>query len=69
MENNKLIKQSHETYSQIRNTLIIAQTKVTAIVNTAMVGAYWEIGEQIYLACDENGNWRNRIFVRWNMDR
>lgn len=38
MENNKLINQSHETYSQIRNTLIIAQTKVTAVVNTAMVG-------------------------------
>ena len=54
MENNILINQSHETYSQIRNTLIIAQTKVTAVVNTAMVGAYWEIGEQIYLACGEN---------------
>ncbi len=30
MENNKLINQSHETYSQIRNTLITAQTKMTA---------------------------------------
>lgn len=54
MENNKLLSQSHETYSQIRNTLIMAQTKVTAVVNTTMVGAYWEIGEQIYLACGEN---------------
>lgn len=32
----------------------MAQTKVTAIINTAMVGAYWEIGEQIYFAYGEN---------------
>lgn len=43
-----------KTYSQIRNTLITAQTKVTTVVNTSMVGAYWEIGEQIFLAGGEN---------------
>lgn len=51
---NKLEKQTQETYSQIRNTLIFAQTKVVTAVNSAMVQAYWEIGEQIFLACDEN---------------
>ncbi len=51
---NKLEKQSQETYSLIRNTLISAQTKVATVVNTAMVQAYWEIGEQIYLASGEN---------------
>ncbi len=51
---NKLEKQSQETYSLIRNTLISAQTKVATVVNSAMVQAYWEIGEQIYLACGEN---------------
>ncbi|MGB8453097.1 MAG: hypothetical protein WCD89_12310, partial [Anaerocolumna sp.] len=47
---NKLEVKSQEAYSQIRNTLITAQVKVTAAVNSAMVQAYWEIGEQIYLA-------------------
>lgn len=51
---NKLEKQSQETYSLIRNTLISAQTKVATVINSAMVQAYWEIGEQIYLACGEN---------------
>lgn len=51
---NKMEKQSQETYSQIRNTLISAQTKVATVVNSAMVQAYWEIGEQIYLASGEN---------------
>jgi hypothetical protein len=51
---NKLELKSQEAYSQIRNTLITAQVKVTATVNSAMVQAYWEIGEQIYLACGEN---------------
>ena len=31
-----------------------AQHKLTAAVNSAMVTAYWEIGEQIYKACGEN---------------
>ena len=43
-----------ETYSSIRNSIIAAQGKVYAAVNSAMVNAYWEIGEQIYRACGEN---------------
>lgn len=46
--------QSKETYSQIRNSVITAQSKVAVAVNTAMIHAYWEIGEQIYLSCGEN---------------
>ena len=37
-----------ETYSSIRNSVITAQSKVYSAVNSAMVNAYWEIGEQIY---------------------
>ena len=43
-----------ETYLSIRNSVITAQNKVYSAVNTAMVKAYWEIGEQIYKACGEN---------------
>lgn len=43
-----------ETYRSIRNSVIAAQGKVYFAVNSAMVNAYWEIGEQIYKACGEN---------------
>ena len=43
-----------ETYSKIRNSVITAQGKIYTAVNSAMVQAYWEIGEQIYIACGEN---------------
>ena len=43
-----------ETYRSIRNSVINAQGKVYSAVNSAMVNAYWEIGEQIYKACGEN---------------
>ena len=43
-----------ETYRSIRNSVIAAQGKVYSTVNSAMVNAYWEIGEQIYKACGEN---------------
>ena len=43
-----------ETYRSIRNSVIAAQGKIYAAVNSAMVNAYWEIGEQIYKACGEN---------------
>ena len=45
---------SQETYLSIGNSVITAQNKVYSAVNTAMVTAYWEIGEQIYKACGEN---------------
>lgn len=43
-----------ETYSKIRNSVIAAQGRIYTAVNSAMVQAYWEIGEQIYIACGEN---------------
>ncbi len=43
-----------ETYSRIRNSVITAQSRIYTAVNSAMVQAYWEIGEQIYIACGEN---------------
>ena len=45
---------SEEIYTSIRSFVIAAQNKVYAAVNSAMVIAYWEIGEQIYKACGEN---------------
>lgn len=43
-----------ETYDAVRNSIINAQNKVYNAVNSAMVQAYWEIGEQIYKACGES---------------
>lgn len=54
MADDKFDIQSKETYIHIRNSVITAQSKVTSVINTAMVLAYWEIGEQIYVACGEN---------------
>ena len=45
---------SANTYNTIRHSIITAQQKVYAAVNSAMVFAYWEIGEQIYKACSDN---------------
>ncbi len=43
-----------KTYTNIRKSIISAQSKIYTAVNSAMVQAYWEIGEQIYIACGEN---------------
>ena len=45
---------SENTYNSIRHSIITAQQKVYTAVNSAMVLAYWEIGEQIYKACGDN---------------
>lgn len=45
---------SDEAYNKIRNSVITAQRKVISSVNSAMVIAYHEIGEQIFIACGEN---------------
>lgn len=45
---------AEKTYNIVRNSVITAQSRIYSAVNTAMVQAYWEIGEQIYLACGEN---------------
>lgn len=42
------------SYVHIRQSIVGAYNKIYSSVNTAMVGAYWEIGEQIYKACGEN---------------
>ena len=53
-QNTNLVPSQEQTYQTIRGSIVAAQHKLTAAVNTAMVEAYWEIGEQIYKACGEN---------------
>ena len=45
---------TEQTYHSIRHSIVSAQRSLCAAVNSAMVTAYWEIGEQIYKACGEN---------------
>ncbi|MDR0740845.1 MAG: DUF1016 N-terminal domain-containing protein, partial [Puniceicoccales bacterium] len=47
-------ERSEKIYITIRESVIAAQKQVQVAVNSAMVVAYWQIGEQIYLACGEN---------------
>lgn len=51
----QIIQNPEQTYNTIRKSIVQAQHTMAAAVNTAMVNAYWEIGEQIYKACGENG--------------
>ena len=44
---------TEQTYHSIRHSIVPAQRSLSAAVNSAMVTAYWEIGEQIYKACGE----------------
>lgn len=44
-----------QTYSQIRAKIISAKKNILNAINFEMVVTYHEIGEQIYLACGENG--------------
>ena len=46
---------TNKTYGAIRNSVIMAQNKIYITVNAAMVEAYWEIGERIYISCGESG--------------
>lgn len=60
---------ANNTYIVIRNSIIGAQNKIYSSVNCAMVQAYWEIGQEIYKACDENdradyGKKFAKIFIR-----
>ena len=50
----QIIQNPEQTYTNIRQSIVQAQHKLTVAVNSAMVTAYWEIGEQIYKACGEN---------------
>ena len=45
---------TEQTYHSIRHSIVPAKRSLSAAVNSAMVTAYWEIGEQIYKACGEN---------------
>lgn len=55
MDNQLQLQQNAEqTYSSIRNSIVSAQYTLSSAVNSAMVSAYWEIGEQIFKACGEN---------------
>lgn len=54
MDDHELELHSSQTYQTIRASIVEAQHKLYSAVNTAMVTAYWEIGEQIYKACGEN---------------
>lgn len=50
----ELTNAAQKAYDEIRQKVVTAQQKVYNSVNFAMVEAYWEIGEQIHLACREN---------------
>ena len=55
MDNNLQINQNAEqTYHSIRQSIVSAQHRLSAAVNSTMVITYWEIGEQIYKVCGEN---------------
>ena len=44
---------TEQTYHSIRHSIVSAHRSLCTAVNSAMVTAYWEIGEQIYKACGE----------------
>ena len=50
MENNQITIQPEESYKVIRKSVLTAQSKVYTAVNSAMVQAYWEIGQEIHRA-------------------
>ena len=63
---------TEQTYHSIRHSIVSAQRSLCAAVNSAMVTAYWEIGEQIYKACGENDragygkkSWMNNACVEF----
>ena len=45
---------AEQTYHSIRQSIVTAQHKLSAAVNSVMVNTYWDVGEQIYKACGEN---------------
>ena len=58
-------QRAEQTYRGIRNSLVRAQHSVYNAVNSAMVTAYWEIGEQIYHACGENERAAYGQYIFW----
>lgn len=53
MKDNQITIQPEESYKIIRNSVLTAQTKVFTAVNSAMVQAYQEIGQETHKACGE----------------
>ena len=54
MQNNDIIVRQEESYKIIRDSLLTAKSKVYIAVNSAMVQAYWKIGQEIHKAYGEN---------------
>lgn len=50
----QITQNPEQTYNTIRKSIVQAQHTMATAVNSAMVNAYWEIGEQIFQACGEN---------------
>lgn len=54
MEEKQINIQPENSYEIIRGFVVNAQTNIYKAVNTAMVQAYWEIGQEIHKVCGEN---------------
>lgn len=51
MEEKQIDIQPENSYEIIRGYVVNAQTQIYKAVNTAMVQAYWEIGQEIHKVC------------------
>lgn len=49
-----MLSQKIAIYDKIRSSILNAQRKIYAVVNSSIVESYWEIGEQIYKECGES---------------
>jgi hypothetical protein len=67
MSDNQITKQPEESYKIIRNSVLTVQSKVYTAVNSAMVQAYWEIGQEIYKVCGENDRAEYGVRNYWNI--
>lgn len=54
IKNDKTLNQTITVYDKIRSSILNAQRKIYAVVNSSIVESYWEIGEQIYKECGES---------------
>ncbi|HJJ33618.1 MAG TPA: PDDEXK nuclease domain-containing protein [Methanocorpusculum sp.] len=51
------LQNTESVYTDVRNSIIAAKTRVSAAVNSAMVLAYWEIGKRIYEAAGDRAEY------------
>ena len=54
IKNDKTLNQTITVYDKIRSSILNAQRKIYAVVNSSIVESYWEIGEQIYKECGKS---------------